>query len=806
MPSPLLSAPETPRIYRPRRRRPPLLRRALTISLRLTVIAMIAAIAGSGWYLAKKGFGRKWRQTIVQELHDRGVEASVRRLTLDPFRGLVAKDVRIYDYKKRESTLALISEISLDINYAALLHHQAFLNAIDIRNGELTMPLPGATGNSTHAQLERFHAHIYFPPEQIYVSQAEGIFCGVRVSATGQLIKRNNYQASAETSPQEAQRRMEMLLRFVNTLEQFHFPGATPHLQVHFLGDLSQLEDARVEATLRGERVARDNYEVQNVFAALEWKDQQLSLSQLSWNDGAGSFSGRGSWSRQTGEAKFQARSSLQLKSLLDAFGLGGALSEMKFSAAPQIETSGSAKVNTSEHQLDLIGRVSLDNFVYKTVPFESLTADFAWNGDRMMLRDIRLRHSTGQLAGDLLDQPNDFRLNFRSSVKPGALMPLAPPGLREFLAEWEWQQSPTVRLAIRGTSRDPASWHGEGVLGLERTRFRGVWMNSARADLRFGDGSISFDNFRVTRDEGVGTGSFRYEFDKHELLIANVKTTLRPADAIFWIDPKFWTNVVPYKFNQIPNVTANGVVQFGGGKNTHLEIDVDAPTGLNYVFLDKTLPFARAAGRLLFTNDRLQISDLEAGLFSGNVRGLADISLAHDDPHYRAEIQVEKVDFPSLTDLYFKYKTSQGSLSGNYDFTGSGGDPRSMRGDGKVKVTNGNVFAIPIFGPISDLLNKIVPGAGYSLAHQATASFTIKDGVVHTDNLDVDGRLFRLLGYGDINFLDNKLDFDLRINAKGAPAFVLFPMSKLFQYKGEGSFTKPIWRPKRLPRELFRQ
>ena len=68
------------------------------------------------------------------------------------------------------------------------------------------------------------------------------------------------------------------------------------------------------------------------------------------------------------------------------------------------------------------------------------------------------------------------------------------------------------------------------------------------------------------------------------------------------------------------------------------------------------------------------------------------------------------------------------------------------------------------------------------------------------------DGKLFRMLGYGDVHFLDNKLDFDLRINAKGAPGFVLFPMSKLFQYKGEGSFTKPVWRPKRLPRQLFQQ
>src|SRR6266446_2783875 len=68
------------------------------------------------------------------------------RLTLDPFRGLIARDVRIYDYKKREKTLALVSEISLDINYAALFQHQPFLNALDIRNGDLAIPLPSIAG------------------------------------------------------------------------------------------------------------------------------------------------------------------------------------------------------------------------------------------------------------------------------------------------------------------------------------------------------------------------------------------------------------------------------------------------------------------------------------------------------------------------------------------------------------------------------------------------------------------------------------------------------------------------------------
>src|SRR3954449_731207 len=105
-------------------------RRFLVTTVRFLVVLAFGAIAGGGWYLASKGFGRKWRGMVVEELHKRGVEASVRRLTLDPFRGLIAQDVRIYDFKNRENILAVISEVALDINYVALLHHQPFLNAL----------------------------------------------------------------------------------------------------------------------------------------------------------------------------------------------------------------------------------------------------------------------------------------------------------------------------------------------------------------------------------------------------------------------------------------------------------------------------------------------------------------------------------------------------------------------------------------------------------------------------------------------------------------------------------------------------
>ena len=347
------------------------------------------------------------------------------------------------------------------------------------------------------------------------------------------------------------------------------------------------------------------------------------------------------------------------------------------------------------------------------------------------------------QLNADVYDAPNDFRLIVESSIVPNALAPLAPVRLRPFLQEWEWARSPNIHLNLHGTSRDPATWQGDGTLAFGRTRFRGVWMNSASANVKLGDGVLALENFRVTRDQGSRNGIVCLRHAPNELRLTNVQTNLKPVEAIMWVEPRLYEQVSPYRFHRPPHVNVNGVVQFGGGKQTHLQIDVDAPGGLDYTFIDKVLPFDRIAAQLLFTDDRLQISGLNGTLFGGSLTGNADISLARGDRHYTAQMAVKNVEFPSLTDLYFKYKTSQGALSGKFDFGGNGSDKKALHGTGNVEVTNGNVFAIPVFGPLSELVNKMFSGMGYSQAHEATAPFSIKNGVIHTDNLKISGKLF---------------------------------------------------------------
>ncbi len=778
--------------------RPPKFRRRLAISiLRLAAVALIAASIGGGWYLARKGFRGQWRSRVVEELHRRGVEASIGHLTLDPFRGLVARDVRIFTYKGRHETLASISEIALDINYAAFFHHQPFLNALDIRNAEVTLPAKAQGGKAAERpQLRRFHAHVYFPPEQIHISQAEGIFCGIRISATGQLIKRGDFQPSKPLSDEERERRWGLVRRIVAELQKFSYPGAAPSLQVKFSGDLANLEDARGEAILQAGIVKRKNYEMRDFVLAAEWSDQTLDITRCEWNDRMGGFAATANWSRKTNKANFEARSSLDLKTLLDAADISEPLADVSYKLPPVIDLSGSADFSQARPQMKLIGHFAADKLAYKNISLSDCHAEFSWDGERTWIRDIHVRHQTGDLRAEVFEGPNEFRLNVDGPVAPGALRPFVSPEMQEFIGEWEFTGPPMIKLAIRGTDRHPENWQGDGSILLGRTRFRGQWMNDASAKIHFADGAVSYENFRVSRDEGVGTGTFVYDFAKHEVRVSNVKANVKPGEVAWWIDPDLPKTVVPYKFRQSPTITANGVYQFAGGTKTRLEINVDGPGGMDYVFLGKTLPFSKINARLLFTNDHLQIVDLHGALLSGSVLGSADISLAHNDQRYRAKLAVDAIDFPRLTDLYWGYKTAHGQLSGTYDFSGVGDNARLMQGDGKINVANGDVFAIPVFGPLSTIMGSIIPGVGYSIARNATSDFTVKSGTIHTDNLEVGGKLFSMVGNGDIHFLDDKLDFDVRIDMKG-PGILLTPVYKLFEYKGEGSLKNPNWHPK---------
>jgi hypothetical protein len=105
-------------------------------------------------------------------------------------------------------------------------------------------------------------------------------------------------------------------------------------------------------------------------------------------------------------------------------------------------------------------------------------------------------------------------------------------------------------------------------------------------------------------------------------------------------------------------------------------------------------------------------------------------------------------------------------------------------------------VFAIPVFGPFSGILNNIVPGMGYNVAHDGTCGFAVRNGIITTHDFLVKGRGFNMIGDGRLFFLDDRLNFNIRLNAQGLPGVLLLPVSKLFEYAGTGTLENPVWKP----------
>jgi hypothetical protein len=772
----------------------------------ILLILLLLGVGGTMWYLYRKGFTKPWREWLVDELRSRGIEASFSKLTVEPFRGLIAKDVKIYSNADRKRVLAKVDEIVVEANYAHAARGEPFLDALTLVDASLEIPLDPKQPDGPSVHVEKLNTRLHLPPRQLLVARLDAEVFGVHLNASGQLS--NPFQARApSTGPNEP----SPLLLLAKELQQISFEGNSSRLNVRFSGDLSQPESLVIEADLRGEHLRFNNYRLESLAVSGSWQNSSLVIPHFEARDAVGRLQLSASYQEKTGQFEGRLRSGMDLPALLREIHAPNIpdLGEFKFHTVPLLEMSARANLAAGHSvSYQLSGQVKVGPFDYSRTQFDELSGEFSTDGFRWAVRDLHLRHrSGGELSVDAQQDiseagKGDFRLGLRSTINPEPLLPLlqtTAPLVATFLAKCKFVDAPTITLSARGPT--PLDSAASGELTLGRTSYRGVDALSAHANLRYAGRVLHVDNCLVRRTEGIGGGGLAFDLENKLVYIHDARCALHPLELAVWIDPELITDIRPYRMaKKAPTLLINGVVdQRRPGLRTQLDINLNAPV-MDYTFCGHDLHFDDVTAKLLFKDGRMQLSNVRAELFGGTVKGEADISLLKAKPGHTAKLDFTNVDFSKLTKLYFDYDESQGKLSGTYDFTGAGDNGRIMRGTGNLAVTQGQVFAIPFLGPFSEILNKIVPGMGYQKAQKATVDFNIADGIIATKNLVIEGKGFSMFGNGRIWFLDDRMDFDMRLNAKGLPGVLLFPVSKLWEYESKSKVSKPNWRLKILP------
>lgn len=772
--------------------------------LQIMLVLLLLSGGGFAWYLNQRGFSQSWREWIVRELRDRGAEVSFSKLTVEPFRGLVARDVRLYATPERKKVLAHVDEMLIEANYAHAARGEPFIEALTLVEASAQLPIDPTKPDGPAFHVRKLNTRLLLTQNDLLVSRLDAEVDGVRVSAAGKLSNLTSF--SLGNSKRDAQR-PEWLVKLLVELDQLYREGAPPRIDLRVNGDLAYPESIVVEVDLSAEKLRRDDYRLESMAVSAVWKDGVVTMPRCDLRDNVGRLQLSASYDTHTRVAEASLRSGIDLPSLMRTLGLGD-IGELTFQSIPQAELTARASFAGDEPEWLVYGRVSVGPFVYGHVPFDRFHADVSFDGHRWAVRDFVLRQRRGgELSGDAQQDydgsgKGDFRLGITSTLNPESLAPLAAkagPKVAERLGQLHFYDAPRITLSARGPS--PLDSVASGDLSLGHTAYRGIEALGARASLRYNGRILSIDDLQVRRAEGTGSGSIVFNFPQDTVELQRVRTTLHPTEAILWIDPTLLSDLKPYRFGKKPPaLTIDGIVdQHHPPARTRLNFTIEAPA-LTYEFEDKDLHFENVSTKLNLVAEQISLVDTRASIFGGQISGDATISINHAKPGHEATVHFTDVDFPSLTKLYFDYDEAHGKMNGSYHFTGVRDDARTMHGEGDLTVTDSNVFAIPFLGPLSEFLGGIAPSAVFSKAHRATASLSIADGIITAKKLLIEGKGFSMIGDGRIWFLDDRMDFTMRINARGLPGVILFPVSKLLEVRSVSKFSKPEWRPKVIP------
>ena len=745
------------------------------------------------------GLGDAIRKRADDLLGGKNYEVHLGRVLFSPVSGFVLENLRVLDAFGQKRLIISADRVSVSLNMDSLLRGSPQLERVSLRDTTLDIPLGSA--DQPRLRLDRVRGSIICPPGQLRVTDASFEIAGMRVELSGTFLNPKNFAPRPVSSegPGKTARTIDAVQR---ELRSISWECRMPSLTIDASGDLSDPESIRVkEARLETGPGRWREVGFRRIELAADYVERKFGLEKLLLEDGMGVM-------QAVGSADFREnKGSIEFAGAFNAGPIPGLLLGAEKSRdwkwIDPIRLNGSIALGWQAGKTEVEGmaRFEAGRFAYRGVFLESLSGGVAVHEGKTLLRDLQLSGDPGTLNADLMIAPGDNRLRLDASLFPSKIAPAAEGKTAEALGSMDFKDPLKISFEGAMPGKDPLAIKGAGSLSLGKGAMRGAWINGLSARMEVGGGAVDFKEILVRMGQGTGRGEFIYDYKNWEGRFPGVRTTLDPVKVMTWIDPRIAEALKEYRFNTPPDVRLSGKVGLHNPEKNDLRIGLDAPEGLNYTLIKKELPFGATSGTVLLNGQKLAIDLPRARLFGGDVALKADVSVAPGDSRYGASVHLEQVDFQKLAKLYFDYEESSGSLTGDYAFRAVGGDDRAMTGKGNLLISNGNVLAMPILGPLSLLLGEVIPGFGYQSARDASADFTVENGAITTRDLLIKGKGFSMIGNGSIFYLEDRMNMNIRLNAQGLPGVVLFPVSKIFEYESVGTAKHPKWRPKLLPK-----
>jgi len=438
---------------------------------------------------------------------------------------------------------------------------------------------------------------------------------------------------------------------------------------------------------------------------------------------------------------------------------------------------------------------------------------------------DVSLENERGTLEGDFSFESRSalLRGDVEINCSPQVFLPIMEfHGMAagvNIANRFRFQgAAPRAIVTFNRICRPAGRMNLSGSIWLQDFSYRGVDLLRLDSGIRMqfsGTNSVvALDRMVLVRPEGLARGSLSLDKSASGMTVT--------FDAVSSIEPRaagMMTGVMTNLFRgtllfEPPfDVVAHGNIHLGDRLRSRLESEWNCGS----------LRWGRfKAGNCSFkfriSGSTNIVEDVAATLCGGELSGSGAVVLAGSDsapPSFRVRGRLSQADFEEFMRCISsdEGRAYRGRLSGEWDLKGTIGPDAAQRlaGSGAVRVKDGLVFMMPIFGGLSAQLSRAIPGLDFVMRQSdAKAKFTIGEGKVQSDRILIEGGVLSLLGAGDY-YLDRRLDFVVQVSLFKAHTFMgkivripTYLISKLFEFRLHGTLDEPEWRAVNFSEDLL--
>jgi hypothetical protein len=792
-----------------------LTRNLRSLAFLLIVATILAALGTLGW-ANYTGLPAAWRAAIEREISKQGAHVKIDKLSYIPLRGVVASKVRVFSDPECQDEISRLESVILDFDKTRLAKGILHLQKIELKNAQLTLPLDPTNPSSTTLEVTDANGILLMPGGQrIEIHNARGRIAGIEVQLDVRLLGYQQNQGETSNASQREQRR-ELLTRVIEALKPWHFDTAhPPQLRVSIEGDASQRASLMVKLALHAQEVEKNQHVLHEVTAEAEITRDVLTVTSLHATDARGSLDGHADYDLNAREGRFDVRSSLEIPSLLEAWLGLPPLREVLIGGAQTLEGAGEFHLDDNNRpQVHMTGHARCESFIAKGVAFQAVESAFAWRDGDLFLRDMRLTRVDGQACGKAMIQWPLVRMALETSLPIAIYRPFVRGhSLEDVIRDFSERKEAEVLLTLEGgfDATDSTSWAFTGAGRVKNVNYRGVPVNLAECrlslshhELDFFEGTVVFnyqnnalrEAFNGPKQGTVKVGRIRYDAPNHLVEVENVAGTIWAVPMVRLFAPKVADSLEIYRFHRPPEIQGSGVVDVSAQGRTALNITFKSENPADYRFLGETLTLEKPSAKVIIRGERVTVEDLKLNVFGGPVAGRFDF---RGKETLEGELNWTKLSIPELTSTYGFQIKSGGKVTGRLAFSLNHERVETMNGEGLFALEKTELFAVPIFGPLSPLVSGVLNDrrAGFERAKSAFCNFKIKDGVLSTRDFRTVTTSLSFAGDGSVDLKNRTLDFTMRMNARGLLGLITLPLRPfygMFQFRGTGPLKEPKW------------